>query len=568
MKKRFVAIWFLVALFMFIAPLTVSACGGFVAIRGERVFHSVYCDSIEFVNLDKLRWFDTAEGAKKSGLKMCEECSEYSDWDFDSDGCSTYWTTDNHLLLTAMEMSYDYGNATGHEAASEEYDWYYESGYEAGLEFIKSELESEYKTKVSDIEKQAKKAEEAAALNAYMISAVLGVFAISAISSYLAKQSRNEYEKRFRSDQLRNKAESEEILREERKIQLAEISEIRDSALSEIESKRDTLRHEKEDIDQFRRTLQTIVRQTKQNHPELARQIADAQYYLDMRSYNKLLYQKRPALKAAEEVKKIATEKRQLLVELKQLQYQLDFFEKLFPWLEEFKEVPSDEAITYATGTYGSEYDSVRKWLSPEEYEKLSDAEKFQRALDRWKSRKKTDWDIGIEYERYIGYRLECDGYKVKYLGATLGLKDMGRDLLATKNGASLVIQCKRWAKEKTIHEKHIFQLHGSVTVLSAENPGTQYKGVFITTAKLSDTARKCAQYCGIIIVEDCPMGDYPLIKCNANHDGEKIYHLPFDQQYDKIVVSKNRQSCYVWTTQEAEQIGFRRAYRWHPNKS
>ena len=213
------------------------------------------------------------------------------------------------------------------------------------------------------------------------------------------------------------------------------------------------------------------------------------------------------------------------------------------------------------------ETDAVRKWLSPEEYEKLDNAEKYQLALDRWRNRKKEDWDIGIEYERYIGYRLESDGYKVTYLGATLGLKDMGRDLLAKKGDKVLVIQCKRWSKEKTIHEKHIFQLYGSTAMLSIENPNVEYKGVFITSTELSETARKCADFCKISVVENCPMEDYPLIKCNFSKTGEKIYHLPFDQQYDKIVISKNKQSCYVWTTKEAEEKGFRRAYRWTGNK-
>lgn len=359
----------------------------------------------------------------------------------------------------------------------------------------------------------------------------------------------------------------------ELKKQEAEYKNELDVALqTEIEKMVEEVREQeataKKAIDQLNRELNKIIRQTKQSNPELASQIADAQYYLDMRSYNQLLNQKRPALKAAEEVKKIAGEKRDLMKQNRQLQYQLDFYEKLFPWLEEFKEVPSDEAVAYATNSYGSEYDAVRKWISPEDFEKLSNAEKYQKILDRWKARKKTDWDVGIEYERYIGYKLECDGYKVGYIGATLGLKDMGRDLIATKNGQTLIIQCKRWAKDKTIHEKHLFQLYGSTAVYSIEHPGIQCKAVFITTAALSETARKCAEYCKISVVEDCPMGDYPLIKCNANKDGEKIYHLPFDQQYDKIVISKNKQSFYAWTTFEAEQKGFRRAYRWRPNKS
>lgn len=197
----------------------------------------------------------------------------------------------------------------------------------------------------------------------------------------------------------------------------------------------------------------------------------------------------------------------------------------------------------------------------------LNDSENCQIALDRWKNRKKNDWDVGIEYERYVGYKLECEGYKVIFSGATQGLNDMGRDLIASKKDKTLVIQCKRWSAEKTIHEKHIFQLHGSTAELSAENPDKTYKAVFITTSELSDTAKKACRNLNITFIENFPMSDYPLIKCNFNRDGGKIYHLPFDPQYDKIVISKNTKSCYAWTVKEAEELGFRHTYNSQPNK-
>ena len=181
-----------------------------------------------------------------------------------------------------------------------------------------------------------------------------------------------------------------------------------------------------------------------------------------------------------------------------------------------------------------------------------------QNALDKWKNRKKNDWDIGIEYERYIGYLLECEGYRVSYVGATQGLNDRGRDLIATKKKNGLVIQCKRWSKDKTIHEKHIHQLHGSTAVLSIQNPEITYRAVFITTTELSPEAKKDAALCNIEVIEQFPMSEYPLIKCNSNMRGQKIYHLPFDPQYDLIIISKNKESCYAWTIEEAESMGFR----------
>jgi hypothetical protein len=43
----------------------------------------------------------------------------------------------------------------------------------------------------------------------------------------------------------------------------------------------------------------------------------------------------------------------------------------------------------------------------------------------------------------------------------------------------------------------------------------------------------------------------------------ERIYHLPFDQQYDTTLIEPTRGERYVATVAEAEELGFRRAWRW-----
>ncbi len=52
------------------------------------------------------------------------------------------------------------------------------------------------------------------------------------------------------------------------------------------------------------------------------------------------------------------------------------------------------------------------------------------------------------------------------------------------------------------------------------------------------------------------------MVKCNIAANGERIYHLPMDQQYDRVVIAKKGE-CYVRTVAEAERLGFRRAKRW-----
>lgn len=320
-------------------------------------------------------------------------------------------------------------------------------------------------------------------------------------------------------------------------------------------------------LDREKRLRETILQECKQDFPHLAQQLADIEERLDLDVANFLCTKPHPALRAAEEVSKIAKEKRVLKEQCKRLQYQLNFLENVFPWLEEFCEVPVQQALEYSnTLEPQNEYETVRQWLSPQEYSSLANAQKFQLALDRWMNRKKTSWDVGIDFERFIGYQLEIRGYNVKYLGATLGLQDMGRDLLASKDGMNLVIQCKRWAEQKIIHEKHICQLFGTVAVLAIKNRKQRYKGVFISTCSLSPVAKSFADYALISYVENCPVNHYPMIKCNVSNTGEKIYHLPFDQQYDRVVISQKRGEFFAWTTKEAEDKGFRRAYRWNPS--
>ena len=59
------------------------------------------------------------------------------------------------------------------------------------------------------------------------------------------------------------------------------------------------------------------------------------------------------------------------------------------------------------------------------------------------------------------------------------------------------------------------------------------------------------------------PLADYPRIKCNVGRDDQRIYHLPFDQQYDTTLIEPKKGEAWVSTVAEAEGLGFRRAWRW-----
>lgn len=57
---------------------------------------------------------------------------------------------------------------------------------------------------------------------------------------------------------------------------------------------------------------------------------------------------------------------------------------------------------------------------------------------------------------------------------------------------------------------------------------------------------------------------EFPRIKCNIGKDGEKIYHLPFDQKYDRTIIDKNKGEFFATTVAEAVEHGFRRAKKYN----
>lgn len=274
-----------------------------------------------------------------------------------------------------------------------------------------------------------------------------------------------------------------------------------------------------------------------------------------------------PAHKAAEDVRRISAEKRELRAQLKYFEYALKTYHEYYPVLEQYSEDILNETASLDLDDDDPDIDRVSKYISKEEYARLSAAERNQRALDNWKARKKSNVEIGRMYERYLGYLYEKEGWNVTYFGALAGLEDMGRDLLCTRESEVHVVQAKYWAKHKTIHEKHIFQLYGTTVMLPLTKPnlkGMRVTPVFASTTELSETAIWAAKTLGIQVKNLDMSQDYPLIKCNVNGQN-KIYHLPFDQQYDRVRIIPSKGERYVKTAAEAEKLGFRRAMR-HTN--
>jgi hypothetical protein len=236
----------------------------------------------------------------------------------------------------------------------------------------------------------------------------------------------------------------------------------------------------------------------------------------------------------------------------------VEYYESLFPWIEEFRDEPALAEIADAEG--GSD-DGVRPaWVNEDEWRGLDDTQRSQLALDKYILQHKAKWEIGREYERFCGYLLEKKGWTVEYHGAVRGIDDLGRDLLARKAGRALVVQCKYWAERKEIHEKHVFQTYGTMIALRLDEPETKVEGWLATSTRLSERANKFAKALEIGVHENFRIGPFPRIKCNAN---SMIYHLPFDQKYDQIVMKPGTKSFYAMTAAEAVSAGYRRAKRW-----
>jgi len=359
----------------------------------------------------------------------------------------------------------------------------------------------------------------------------------------------------------------------------------------ELKPQLDALNSEKEKFAKDKKDthahIEKITRQRSMGFPWLAEAYADYFALRDGKLADYLTYKSHPAYTAAKAVQQVRKEKRELVKQNKITVYKLHYLEKLFPWLSELIAEDENEEIPVRMGDDSDESDNedrVKDFLTPEEYRTLSSVERNQRALDRYlKNRKKSNWAIGRDYEMYVGYFYEQKGYSIEYTGIIDGFEDLGRDIIATKDSEVCIIQCKRWAQWKEMREKYIFQLFGTTMEYWIKNfkgnkkqksfeefshmlNENKLRPIFFTSTSLSDKAKEMARVLSVEVVENEPIGNFPRIKCNINTDEfggkTKIYHLPMDQQYDRTIIGNRSGEFYAFTVKEAEDAGFRRAFK------
>ncbi len=185
-----------------------------------------------------------------------------------------------------------------------------------------------------------------------------------------------------------------------------------------------------------------------------------------------------------------------------------------------------------------------------------------QKQLDVYLSKNFSPYEIGLMYERYIGYIYETSGYQVIYNGALNGYEDLGRDLIATQGNQVLIIQTKCWAKFKQITERVIYQLYGSTVHYQKSNSNKDIvvTPVLVTTAQVSVNAFHAAKLLGVEIRQENLRLNYPMIKCcHVNQGQTKAYFLPFDQGYDSLAMNFSQGDKYVNKVSEAVGLGFER---------
>lgn len=158
-------------------------------------------------------------------------------------------------------------------------------------------------------------------------------------------------------------------------------------------------------LQEKQQAIELIAKQKAVGFPWLANAYADFYHLEEMKIAGALETKSHPAYSAAKKVREVAQRRREAERAGRIYKYQIEFYENMFPWLEDLKsEEIEDELIRIRSGNLAdsTEEDPVKKWLTPEEYARLPVAEKNQIALDRYWKKKKNKWEIGRDYERYV----------------------------------------------------------------------------------------------------------------------------------------------------------------------
>lgn len=172
-------------------------------------------------------------------------------------------------------------------------------------------------------------------------------------------------------------------------------------------------------------------------------------------------------------------------------------------------------------------------------------------------------WKYGRDYERYIGYLFEREGFSVVYNGAINGSSDGGIDLFCFKSGIVYPIQCKRWKNQ--VGDEEIYKFAEAVERFKRNRSSypipliySKVMPLFYSTNGYTVDAERTASSKNITcqVQKFNSIREYPAVKCTFR-EGKKVYYLPFDNDFDSIRVGVYRGGCYKFSVLEAEKEGF-----------
>jgi hypothetical protein len=408
---------------------------------------------------------------------------------------------------------------------------------------------------------------------------------VAAIFFILGRKSRNHDFERVNQSILTKNNLLGELKAVQRALEVDSQTKIQrtEATLARCKSNLNTANAQLEKLDQDKKQLHDFISETLNKLrsessvlPYAIRWFIKLQEAVDNLEVKRIAAPPHPAPSAAIQVQDAKAETRRIREETELLRNRIDLYERQAPWLTEFAQYTLEEIIeglkeeeairkVYAVGD-----DPTRLFLSATEWSSLAQIERNQLALDRyWQgSRNRTAWVAGTQYERYVGYKFESKGFNVEYHGALERKQDLGIDLICKKNAMVHIIQCKRLSpiKQIPVRENVVAQIYGTAMfyALIHKLDRNHVMPAIYTTYELSSQAKDFAEMLGVTTRENFAFEKYPCIKCNISKStGERIYHFPFDQQYDRTLIGNVPDEFYAMTVAEAEKAKFRRALKW-----
>ena len=196
---------------------------------------------------------------------------------------------------------------------------------------------------------------------------------------------------------------------------------------------------------------------------------------------------------------------------------------------------------------------------------KIERTKRYQAELDNYFAKCNDSPSLlGELYERYIGYKLEMQGYSVEYHGIQCKKHhqpDNGIDLIGRHGKYTIIVQCKyRTDIDGAFQGGVIRDLFGAWYIYKQDHQNENVSGRFVTTGILSDDADNVAKklHMRLMGLEYMPKV-FPIIKCKTNAGSKALYYLPTDSQYDDIMLNLGQGDFYCQTVAEAEAKNFRR---------